>query len=89
LTVTVAVPVDVSVSDCVDGVLSVTLPKLTLEELTASCGLVCGPGAAVVPVPARATNAWLPFTELLTIAICPLAAPADVGLNCTCSVVVC
>jgi hypothetical protein len=34
LTVTGAVPVDVSVSDCVDGVLSVTLPKLTLEELT-------------------------------------------------------
>ena len=28
----------------------------------------------------------LPVDELLLIAICPLAAPGDVGLNCTCSV---
>jgi hypothetical protein len=29
----------------------------------------------------------LPVDELLLIAICPLAAPGDVGLNCTCSVI--
>jgi hypothetical protein len=29
----------------------------------------------------------LPLAELLLIASCPLAAPGDVGSNCTCSVV--
>ena len=29
----------------------------------------------------------LPLVELLLIASCPLAAPGDVGSNCTCSVV--
>jgi hypothetical protein len=67
VTVTGAVPVDVSVNDCVDGVFNVTPPKLRLEALTASCGLVCGPGA-VVPVPVIATIAGLPLTESLTIA---------------------
>jgi hypothetical protein len=87
VTVTGAVPVDVSVNDCVVGVFTVALPKLRLEVLTASCGLVGDPGDdAAAPVPARATIAGLPLAELLTIAICPLAAPADAGLNCTCSV---
>jgi hypothetical protein len=31
--------------------------------------------------------AVLPFAELLLIASCPLAAPGDVGSNCTCSIV--
>src|ERR1700712_2569572 len=31
--------------------------------------------------------AALPLDELLLIASCPLAAPGDVGSNCTCSVV--
>jgi hypothetical protein len=38
LTVTDAVPVDVSVTDCVAGVLSVTLPKLTEVAPTLSVG---------------------------------------------------
>jgi hypothetical protein len=29
----------------------------------------------------------LPVDELLPIVICPVAAPADAGLNCTCSVI--
>jgi hypothetical protein len=29
----------------------------------------------------------LPTDELLPIVICPVAAPADAGLNCTCSVI--
>jgi hypothetical protein len=31
----------------------------------------------------------LPVDELLPIMICPVAAPADAGLNCTCSVIDC
>ena len=38
-TVTGEVPVDVSVSDCVVAVFTVTLPKLRLAALTANCGL--------------------------------------------------
>ena len=43
----------------------------------------------MVPVPVRATIDVLALVELLLIAICPVAAPADVGLNCTCSVIAC
>jgi hypothetical protein len=50
LTVTGAVPVDVSVNDCVDAVFTVTLPKLNVPVLTVNCGL----GAAVL-VPPRVT----------------------------------
>jgi hypothetical protein len=38
-------------------------------------------------VPLRFTTAALPLVELLLIASCPLAAPGDVGSNCTCSVI--
>lgn len=38
-------------------------------------------------MPLRFTTAALPLVELLLIASCPLAAPGDVGSNCTCSVV--
>jgi hypothetical protein len=85
LTVTGDVPVDVSVSDCVVAVFAVTLPKLRLEALTVSWGFVWG-FAVVVPVPLRATTAAAPVDELLLIAIWPLAAPAAVGRNWTCSV---
>jgi len=63
-TVTGAVPVDVSVSDCVVAVFTVTLPKLRLVALTVNCGL----GAAVL-VPLRVTAAVLPVDELLLIVI--------------------
>ena len=42
-----------------------------------------------VPVPLSATTAVLPLVELLLIVICPVRAPAVVGLNCSCSVSVC
>jgi hypothetical protein len=61
-TVTGAVPVDVRVRDCVVAVFTVTLPKLRLAALTASCGL-----AAAVLVPLSATTAGLPVAELLLI----------------------
>jgi hypothetical protein len=83
-TVTGEVPVDVSVNDCVVDVFTVTSPKLRLAALTVNCGL----GAAML-VPLRATTAVLPLDELLLIVICPLAAPVDVGLNWTCSVIDC
>jgi hypothetical protein len=80
------VPVDVSVSDCAVAVFTVTLPKLRLAALIVNCGLAWGL-ATVVPVPLRVTTAMLPPAELLLIASCPLAAPGDIGSNCTCSVV--
>jgi hypothetical protein len=83
-TVTGAVPVDVSVSDCVVAVFTVTLPKLKLAALTANCGL-----GAAVPIPFRATNAVPPVVELLLIATWPLAVPVVVGSNCTCNVTDC
>ena len=64
LTVTGEVPVDVSVSDCVVAVFTVTLPKLKLAELTVNCGL----GAAVL-VPLRVTRFVLPLDELLATVI--------------------
>ena len=84
LTVTGAVPVEVSVNVCVVAVFTVTLPKLRLAALTVNCGL----GAAVL-VPLRATTAVEPVDESLLIVICPLAVPVDVGRNCTCSVIDC
>src|SRR5271154_6883666 len=83
-TVTGDVPVDVSVNDSVVAVFTVTLPKLRLAALTVNCGF----GAAVL-VPLRATTAVEPVDELLMIVICPLAAPAEVGSNCTCNVIDC
>jgi hypothetical protein len=38
-------------------------------------------------VPLRFTTAAFPLIELLLIASWPLAAPGDVGSNCTCSVI--
>jgi hypothetical protein len=87
-TVTGDVPVDVSVNDCVVAVFTVTLPKLRLAALTVNCGLVWGLDA-IVPVPLRATRDEPPVVELLLIVIWPLAVPAAVGLNCTCSAIDC
>jgi hypothetical protein len=64
LTVTGAVPVDVSVSDCVVAVFTVTLPKLKVAVLTVNCGL----GAAAL-VPLRVTCAVEPVDESLSIVI--------------------
>jgi hypothetical protein len=61
-TVTGDVPDDVSVNDCVVAVFTVTLPKLTLAELTVNCGL----GAAVL-VPLRLTCEEEPVDESLLI----------------------
>ena len=83
-TVTGDVPVDVSVNGCVVAVFTVTLPKLRLAALTVNCGFV-----AAVPVPLNATTAVPPLDESLLIVIWPVAAPAVVGLNCTCSVTAC
>jgi hypothetical protein len=79
-TVTGDVPVDVSVSDCVVAVFTATLPKLSVVALIDSCGF------AAVPVPLRVITAELPVVELLLIVSWPLAVPAVVGSNCTCSV---
>ena len=68
LTVTGAVPVDVSVNVWVVAVFTVTLPKLRLPALTVNCGLACG-FTAIVPVPLRATRAVPPVLELLLIVI--------------------
>jgi hypothetical protein len=87
-TVTGEVPVDVSVNDCVVAAPTITLPKLRLAALTVNCGLAVG-FTGVVPVPAKATNVVLPVDALLLIVICPLAGPAAIGLNRTCSIADC
>lgn len=80
LMVTGDVPDDVSVTDWVVEVFTVTLPKLRLVVLTVNCGL------AVTPVPLKATAAVLPLVELLLIVSCPVAVPAVVGRYCSCRV---
>jgi hypothetical protein len=87
-TVTGAVPVDVSVNDCVVAAPTVILPKLRLSALTVNCGFARG-FTEVVPVPAKATNVVLPVDALLLIVICPLAGPAAIGSNRTCSIADC
>ena len=61
-TVSAEVPEDVSVTDSVDAVFTVTLPKARLAALTVSCGF-----AAAAPVPLSATATVLPVVELLLI----------------------
>ncbi len=80
LTVTGDVPDDVSVTDFVEEVFRLTLPKLRLVVLTVNCGF------AATPVPLNDTVAVLPLVELLLIVRCPVAAPAAVGRNCSCKV---
>ena len=73
-TVTGEVPVEVSVSDCVVGEFTVTLPKFRRATLTDNCGL----GAAVL-VPLKVTTVVALLDELLLIVISPLAGPVAVG----------
>ena len=79
-TVAADVPEEVSVTDRVFAVFTVSLPKLRLDALIVNCGL------AAVPVPLRVTAAVPPVVELLLMVIFPLAAPVVVGSNWTCSV---
>src|SRR5215475_2621104 len=84
LIVTVEVPVEVSVRNCVADVLTVTLPKAMLPGAAANCGF----GAAVL-VPVNVTTAVPPVDEVLLMVNCPVTAPVTVGLNRTCSDIVC
>jgi hypothetical protein len=78
-----AVPLEVSVTDCVDEEPTVTLPKLKLEVLSVNVGVV------VTPVPLRLTTAVGFVDELLLMVSLPETAPDVVGLNCTVSVTAC
>jgi hypothetical protein len=80
-TVTADVPVEVRINIIDFAVFTVSLPKLRLDALIASWGL-----GAVVPVPLRGTETVLPVVELLLMMRFPVAAPAVVGLNWSCSV---
>ena len=62
LMVTGAVPVEVSVTGCVDAVFSVTSPNVRLAALIVNCEL-----NSAVPVPLRLTTALLLVDELLWI----------------------
>jgi hypothetical protein len=84
LIVTGAVPLDVSVTDCVEEVPTVTLPKLKLARLTVKVGVV-----AAVPVPLRLTAAVASVDELLVMVSLPETAAALAGLNCTVRLSVC
>ena len=80
LIVTGAVPVDVSVTDCVDAVLSGTFPKFTAAGLTVSCG-----AAAVVPDPPSETVAGPDASLLVTVSV-PASEPSVVGSKVTVTV---
>ena len=80
LTVTAAVPLEVSVTGKVEVEPSVTLPKLRLPGLTVNCG--------VVPVPLMLTVTVGLVEELLLMVRVPVAEPAVVGSNWTCRVAV-
>jgi hypothetical protein len=73
-----AVPVEVSVSDCVVAASTVTPPKFNLATLNVNCGL----GTAVL-APLKATTDISPLDELLPMMICPLVVPVALGLNRT------
>jgi uncharacterized lipoprotein YbaY len=82
LIVTGAVPDEVSVTGSVALEFTATLPNASEFVLTVSCGLVL----AAAPVPLNWTTVVAPVDELLLTVNCPVAAPAVVGLNFTCSV---
>jgi hypothetical protein len=77
LTVTDAVPdeVSVSVNDLV--VASVTLPKARVVALSVSCDVVA------TPVPLSATVEVAPEVALLLMETCPVTAPDVVGAKVT------
>jgi hypothetical protein len=76
LMVTGVVPVEVSVTGCVDAMFSVTSPNIRLTALSVNCGLV-----VVVPVPLRLTTAALLVDESLWIVSWSVTAPMAVGWN--------
>ena len=84
LIVSETVPLEVSVTDCVDDEPTVTLPKFRPAGLTVSCELV-----ADVPIPLRLIPAMGLVAELLVMVRLPETSPTVVGLNCTVSVVAC
>lgn len=65
-------PVFFRATDCVEGVPTVTSPKLTVEVLGESCG------ADATPVPDKVTDI---AARLLSMEISPEAAPAAAGLK--------
>jgi len=90
LTITAAVPLEVRVKDCVDGVPTATLPKATVLELTvrpATPGVVGGTTAAT-PVPVIATMSDALACASLAMIKLPVVAPAAMGSNCKLSVAV-
>jgi len=78
LTVTAELPVEVRVTVCVEGVPTVTLPKLKLVALKVSTGLV-----ALAPVPLRLTVIVEPVEELLAMEREPVSVPATLGSKVT------
>jgi hypothetical protein len=82
LTVTAAVPLDVKVTDCVEGVPTATLPKATVLELTVR------PAVAKIPLPLNWMVADGVTSELLVITNDPVTEPALDGPNWTLRVVV-
>jgi hypothetical protein len=83
LMITGAVPVELSVSDCVAGDPTVTLPNVRLAALRVNCGL-----GAAVPMPFRFTVAVAFVDESLSTVKVPVTVPAAVGANCTSKVTV-
>jgi hypothetical protein len=73
LTVTAAVPDDVSVNGRVAEEFTVTLPKLNVLALNDNCGVV-----AAVPVPLNDTVVPPPVALLLIVRL-PVADPLAVG----------
>jgi hypothetical protein len=79
---TLALPVFVIVSGCVDEVPVFTFPKLKLFELRLRVNV------AATPVPVSATVAGEPGALLVMVRF-PLALPVDVGENCALNVLAC
>jgi hypothetical protein len=77
LTVTAAVPEDVSVTTNDFVVPSLTLPKASVVALRVSCDVVA------TPVPVSAIVEVVPEVALLVIVILPVTAPAVAGANVT------
>jgi hypothetical protein len=82
LTVSAEVPLDVKVTDCVEGVPTATLPKATVLELTVR------PAVAKIPLPLNWMVADGVTSELLVITNDPVADPALDGPKWTFKVVV-
>src|SRR5262245_16254761 len=80
VTVKSTLPALVIITVCVVLLVTMTLPKLTLDGLTLSCK------TAATPVPCRETTVGLLFASLVMVML-PAAAPAAGGANCAVNVV--